>query len=282
MKPSPKTPPRILRIALPESPTPCRYLATWVAPPSGPSATFSCSSCLRSESGVTAPARAANSRSTLVASACSSSPSPWEWPRPFQVPSAQKTMFFAMLRPFLGDARRSVWSAADAESMRHSLYAARSKRPPAGLRRKCYGANPGLTLHLPLPRALSPSPRPCRAAGSRRACRALDRTHAAVRGGLRAVRRQHLLRPAADRPHRGHAADARRPGRADHDADPARLRRRAALPGAAGGRGGKPPADPGRDGRRGRGPGRDRLVELGRRLSGGLLPGRHLRRRGPG
>ncbi len=96
---------------------------------------------------------------------------------------------------------------------------------------------------------------------------ALDRTHAAVRGGLRAVRRQHLLRPAADRPHRGHAADARRPGRADHDADPARLRRRAALPGAAGRRGGKPPADPGRDGRRGRGPGRDRLVELGRRLS---------------
>src|SRR5437899_1877389 len=88
MKPSPKTPPRIFRMAFCESPMPCRYFAICVILASGPAATFSCSSCFRSESGVTSPASAANRRRTLVALAWRSWASPY--PSPFHVPSAQQ------------------------------------------------------------------------------------------------------------------------------------------------------------------------------------------------
>ena len=103
--PMPNIPPIAFLRKLSESPTPWMYLAICTDAPAASATTFSCSSRIVIVCGVTRPPRFANSLTTFVtfapcSSPCSSAESigatPVCFSGPFQVPSAQNTIRFAM------------------------------------------------------------------------------------------------------------------------------------------------------------------------------------------
>ncbi len=95
ISPAPMVPPSALTRKLPESPTPWMYLATCTTVPSASTSEDSCSLASRAVSVVLRPSRLTNSLKTLVVGPAVSSPV--SDPGPFQVPSAQKMMVFAMV-----------------------------------------------------------------------------------------------------------------------------------------------------------------------------------------
>src|SRR5712691_1079872 len=95
ISPTPTPPPMSLAKKLAESPTPCRYFDTCTTLRSAALRVRSCSFASWAVSGASTPDRLRNNLNTLLAVAFWSSVS--TSPGPFQVPSAQNTMFLLMM-----------------------------------------------------------------------------------------------------------------------------------------------------------------------------------------